>query len=92
MQLGLVMRHERSIAQPITEGPVSKGGQNDPDLSSERPPAPGGSGGGDEFIHWNEVGSTVGELKYRVKVLEEENRLLKQKLLDIEAYFQSGRR
>jgi hypothetical protein len=31
----------------LAEGPITKGGHNPPNLSTARPPAPGGSGGGD---------------------------------------------
>mgnify|MGYP007071605979 CR=1 FL=1 len=34
----------RKVA-PLTEGRVCKGGQNPPNISTDRPPAPGGSGG-----------------------------------------------
>jgi hypothetical protein len=36
---------ERKIVTPLTEGYVSKGGQNPPNASVARPPAPQGSGG-----------------------------------------------
>jgi hypothetical protein len=36
------LRNERFA---LMEGRYSKGGQNEPNLSSERPPVPGGSGG-----------------------------------------------
>lgn len=45
-----------------------------------------------EYVMWYDPDTDLGKLQYRVAALEEENRLLKQKLLDIEAYFQSGRR
>ena len=44
---------------PITEGRVCKGGQNPPNMSDKRPPAPGGSGGRnfkklDDWGNWYE--------------------------------------
>ena len=43
---GTVAEADRPQAVPITEGPVSKGGQNPATIGTGRSPAPKGSGGG----------------------------------------------
>lgn len=47
---------ERKCVVPLTEGRMSKGGQNPPNMITARPPAPCGSGGAQpkppEFHRW----------------------------------------